>query len=320
MHNSLALRLIPRLLTAPQRIQRFMSGKVSLFREMNTKYINTASFIATTQPTMSISYKRQKLEEFLGPLEEYYFTGWMFPNSEDDTSDEKKWVSRWKNVIYPLSGFSNEFPTLIRACHCSTPIIWNCLVKHKVSGRVEFVGSICADQFKMLARTCIQCHAVNRCKTSRCASCRKYCDQHKTYHDDNSSHQEEVEATPEWKVRALEKVEGTPEWFRRAREENEKFERMMEKPFGQRELQFGKWEGYNPDSLIGVADEYLQWYIGTHDEFLITVNDIKPFLMRTKACFGKYKGRSFGCIKANDPAYYNWIKRTIDKPFVKYLS
>jgi uncharacterized protein (DUF3820 family) len=144
------------------------------------------------------------------------------------------------------------------------------------------------------------------------------------YHPDNTVHRKEAEATPEWKVRALEKVEGTPEWFRRAREENEKFERMMDKPFAQREFQFGKWKDYTPDSLIGVADEYLQWYIGNHEEYLAemngTLNDIKILLMRTKACFGKYKGRSFEHIKANDPSYYRWIKRTIDKPYVKYLS
>jgi hypothetical protein len=34
-----------------------MSGKVSLFREMDTKYITRASFIATTQPATNPSEK-----------------------------------------------------------------------------------------------------------------------------------------------------------------------------------------------------------------------------------------------------------------------
>jgi hypothetical protein len=133
--------------------------------------------------------KRELLEAYLGNFDEYIFTGWMFDNAETDMANAANWECHWKTPIYPLTDFKlDQLPEIILACHCTTPIIWNCLIKHKPSGRLEFVGSVCMHYFEMNLKRCVQCNIPNRCATRRCSTCRRRCKLHGEYHDDNTVH------------------------------------------------------------------------------------------------------------------------------------
>jgi hypothetical protein len=138
----------------------------------------------TTRPS-----KRELLEDYLGNFDEYIFTGWMIDNTTSDMTDPANWECHWKTPLYPLTDFKpNQFPTILGACHCTTPIIWNCLIKHKPTGRLEFVGSVCMHYFDMNLKRCIQCNKPNRSSYRRCKTCRKLCKLHGEYHDDNAVH------------------------------------------------------------------------------------------------------------------------------------
>jgi hypothetical protein len=142
---------------------------------------------------MANSAKMELLMKYLGNLDEYIFTGWMFNNDFTNTSNIKGWSCKWKNPIYSLESIGlKNIPTLLSKCHCATPIKWNCLIKHIPTGRLEFVGSTCMNYFRANKRRCIDCHEVNRYQTSRCVNCRKYCDIHKVFHDDNVKHIEKT--------------------------------------------------------------------------------------------------------------------------------
>lgn len=133
--------------------------------------------------------KRELLEDYLGNFDEYIFTGWMIDNAASDMTDPANWECHWKTPLYPLTDFKpNQFPVILRACHCTTPIIWNCLIKHKPTGRLEFVGSVCMHYFDMNLKRCIQCNKPNRSSYRRCKACRKLCKLHGEYHDDNAVH------------------------------------------------------------------------------------------------------------------------------------
>lgn len=130
---------------------------------------------------MNSEQKRQLLIDHLGPLEDYFFTGWYRSNGK-----EANWRCVWLNPIHKLD--HSNLPEPILRCHCSTKLKFNYLIKHKTSDRVEFVGSVCIKRFGDMTKKCIKCFKTNKCKTSRCKDCRIKCELHDEYHEDNIDH------------------------------------------------------------------------------------------------------------------------------------
>jgi hypothetical protein len=112
---------------------------------------------------MSGNAKLIKLIEYLGDLREYEFTGLII--------DQKIWIQHWKSPKYQLGVFKN-LPEFRTHCPCSTKIVKNCLIRHISTGRLEFIGYNCAEEYRMMRKLCVDCNEVNRCKTNRCADCR----------------------------------------------------------------------------------------------------------------------------------------------------
>lgn len=146
------------------------------------------------------SMKRQLLMDFLGNFDDWIYTGWMISNADGATDgDTEVWESEWKNPIYPRASFDKQaLPETRNRCPCTTPIMWNCLIRNVHTGRLEFVGSTCMQHFNMNKRRCKQCLCVNRCKTAHCKDCRRKCHIHDQYHDDNAVHEQ---PRPEKKIR-----------------------------------------------------------------------------------------------------------------------
>jgi len=135
--------------------------------------------------------KRQLLQDFLGNFDDWIYTGWTVSRSDEETNiDTVVWESEWKTPIFPLESFDKRaLPETRHRCPCTTPILWNCLIRNVRDGRLEFVGTTCMRQFHMNKRRCKQCLAVNRCKTSHCNTCRRKCFTHGQYHDNNAIHE-----------------------------------------------------------------------------------------------------------------------------------
>jgi hypothetical protein len=284
---------------------------------------------------MTLSYKKKLLKEYLGDFNEYAFTGWMFNKAFSISAKSGGWKSHWEQPLYPIESFESKFPVVLEECHCTTPIVWNCLIKHIPTGRLEFVGSTCMKYFRFNKKRCIECNKVHGKQTPRCGNCRVKCKLHKTHHYDNSFHEKRVAVLgyAHHDILSSDDLlldEGRDYLFNLEMEdENEHLWKQTldqgkilidnnSKPFPEQRLDEGKWKGYTFQSLIGVDDAYLQWHIGYFyppQRFA----DIDRFLLKTHVCFGKYQGKSFEWIKANDSSYYRWFKRTIDKAYVQHL-
>jgi hypothetical protein len=292
-----------------------------------------------TRPT-----KRELLEAYLGNFEEYIFTGWMFDNNQSDLADINNWNCHWKKPIYPLSDFKiNQMPAVIDECHCTTPIVWNCLIKHTPTGRLEFVGSVCMNYFDMNKKRCVQCNVPNLCATRRCKGCRKRCKFHDEYHDDNAVH---TRPAPRPRVvPSPTRVHGYDNAFHTrpaprpsivvpspARVERYVNVRPAPKaravdvvrPFYERPLAFGKYRGRRPNSLIWEGSDGWRYYFWLFECDLLTEvdkTDLSSSLRFMRPLKGKYSSTlsNFEDIKKNDPGYYDWLKRTWTDAFVKYL-
>lgn len=243
----------------------------------------------------AILSKRQLLEAYLGNFNEYIFTGWMFDNDETDLTNADNWECYWKTPIYPLTDFKlDQLPEILTKCHCTTPIIWNCLIKHTPTGRLEFVGSVCMHYFEMNLKRCIQCNIPNRCPTRRCSTCRTRCKLHGEYHDDNAVH-------------TRTRVADVP------------------RSFDERPLTFGKFKSWKPQQLLNQephAESYFYWLFKCD---LLTEADKTElglylyghgFPPKGKYC---YAPTTFKNIKKHDTRYYDWLKRTWTDAFVEYL-
>lgn len=128
--------------------------------------------------TLTMS-KHDLLIAALGDLAEYTTTGWFLDTKCD------RWFQHYaKRTMSDLPGDS-EIPPPLTHCHCTTEIKYNHLIQHS-SGRYEFVGSKCIQQFGDMLRKCVQCGETNNCDSSRCKACRVRCKPCKVFHDDNS--------------------------------------------------------------------------------------------------------------------------------------
>lgn len=227
------------------------------------------------------SEKTAILRKYLGNFDEYIYTGWKFANGLADLADVG-WVSTWKIHIYELEDLKKKnIPTLLSRCHCTTPIVWNCLIMHVPTGRLEFVGSTCMQRFDMNKRRCPQCSVVNRCKTIRCDKCRVLCKYHNCFHDDNAVH--------------------------RASD------------FHLSGLIFGKYEGRTPESLVGVDDGYIHLLFGSSKLTEKERRTLAQLLPQTKLGFGKYRSKTIDWVRTSAPGYYSWMKKNVDRAFVRYL-
>jgi len=225
--------------------------------------------------------KKAILKAYLGNFDEYIFTGWMFGNGFIDMSKREAWKCRWTRSIYALETFKiGDMPTPLSRCHCTTPILWNCLIRHVRTGRLEFVGSTCMKYFDD-KRRCTKCLVVNRCKTIRCDKCRVLCKYHNCFHDDNAVH--------------------------RASD------------FHLSGLIFGKYEGRTPESLVGVDDGYIHLLFGSSKLTEKEGRTLAQLLPQTKLGFGKYRSKTIDWVRTSAPGYYSWMKKNVDRAFVRYL-
>lgn len=99
------------------------------------------------------SMKRQLLMDFLGNFDDWIYTGWMISNADGATDgDTEVWESEWKNPIYPRSSFDKQaIPDTRNRCPCTTPIMWNCMIRNVRTGRVHVYAALQYEQEAMQA-------------------------------------------------------------------------------------------------------------------------------------------------------------------------
>ncbi|GMF37510.1 unnamed protein product [Phytophthora lilii] len=241
--------------------------------------------------------KYEKLVEYLGNLEEYIFTGWMFPKPMSSTYSVSSpaWKCVWERQVTFIDSFKDrDLPELMSECHCTTPIKWNYLIKHISTGR--------------------------------------FCKLHKEYHSDNAIHLSALEETllkqssiiPDYKTDDSDDdfddfpLTSEEEEFVRSAEEQIRLEEIYSRPFQYRPLNFGKYKGVDPMSLLGEDIHYIRWLFGSNMILSSDKQELKELLMATPIHFGKFEGQTFNQLKANNPGYYYWVKRTIEQPYVRY--
>lgn len=221
-----------------------------------------------------------RLISALGDITEYANTGWIH--------GAHGWANKWKSH-QPLP---DDLPAIRTKCHCLTPIHYNCLIQHKVTGKLHIVGNFCIKRFGEHRRTCIACFAPNRCQTLRCAACRVYCMRHNTHHDNNIN------------CRLIKKPN-----------EN-RYLHIVDTMTTLTTLTFGKYKGRTVDDLVGVDDSYLQWLVNDDTDATLKQYIIDSLLTRTKMVFGKQKGVLLTDL---EPKYVTWLKANIDKPWIQYI-
>lgn len=128
------------------------------------------------------------LTKALGDLSKWRRTGLCLRSKVRGDERVRVWLETWKNSPFKLNQFEN-LPNTRDPCHCSTPIINNHLIIHIETRPLEFVGSTCIGYFPNNFKPCKECFRENTCKTTRCRECRRYCQHHNLYHDDNSVHE-----------------------------------------------------------------------------------------------------------------------------------
>ncbi|KAG7375530.1 hypothetical protein PHYPSEUDO_000735 [Phytophthora pseudosyringae] len=301
--------------------------------------------------------KRELLEAYLGNFDDYLYTGWMYNRAFRDLANPNAWKCLWTKPIYPLAEFKIErLPDVLDECHCRTKIKWNCLIEHKASGKLEFVGSVCMEYFDINYKRCIQCKNRNRCPTRRCKKCRKRCLQHGVYHDDNAVHTKspvrnhfmrrdegirgrntilrrtdpalkELYAAPEPKEYYPPQVASNSFGARRTDPAPKAYHppRVASKSFDERRLRFGRYEGRQPKQLLNADPAETNYYLWLFKCELLTEADRIDLGRCLYRCSCPPKGKyyhsstSFMDIKRDDSGYYAWIKRTWTDPFIKYL-
>lgn len=82
---------------------------------------------------------------------------------------------------------------------------------------------------------------------------------------------------------------------------------------------FGKYACSNLGNLVGVDDAYLQWMTGYGLLREYLRQELRAIIPMTKIQNGKYRGKTFIWIQANDRSYYSWIKSNFAKSLVEYL-
>jgi hypothetical protein len=276
---------------------------------------------------MSDNVKLMKLIAYLGVLSEYELTGLVFTNNSKTPTSY-----RWKNHSYEASDFE-KIPDILSHCSCGTKITNNCLIRHIPSGRLEFIGLVCAKYININFRTCITCHKPNLCRTKLCADCRKLCKVNSDLHEENNVVQTEFEPVDLCEHDTDEDLYSSDEEDRYplfdedlyTYQEEQCIEKLIEhgieesKPFNERLLEFGKYKNESPVSLLGRDDGYIHYLLGSDYLTSYQRESIAELLPLTAIQFGKFRHKTFKWLKHNQSGYYNWIKANIEKPYVAYL-
>ncbi|GMF44058.1 unnamed protein product [Phytophthora fragariaefolia] len=252
--------------------------------------------------------KKKLLKQRLGNFDEYIFTGWMFSNAFTDLSNRSAWACRWKTPIYTFDLFKiGDMPTPRTSCPCSTPIVWNYLIKHVRTGRLEFVGSTCMKYFDN-KRRCVKCLVVNRCKTVHCQQCRVKCQLHKQYHDDNSTHKRIVKNGHDFAGAVSADDSSHHHHYKRLVERFDKLRSEGHQRMLTLTLNFGH-----------IRHKYIQDLFDSSELNQAQKNRLVELLPYAELQIGKYKGDKYWDVKSRDISYYNWLKRTWNYRFVRYL-
>lgn len=225
----------------------------------------------------NMTTKFDKLQKYLGDFNDYVYTGICF-NGEMECEND------WEYQPYKLKELTElcNLPEIEYVCPCGTRIDIHCLLLNIKTNKLVFVGRKCIEHFDGHYKPCIDCHKRNTCRTKRCKDCRKLCDLHNKYHDDNEVHQPP--------------------------------------PHDFKILSTKKYKGKSIDSLLGNDDSYIQWLTSIIIDEELKQYIIDNLLMKTEIQFGKHKGKTHEYLYNNRNGYYTWLISNCDKPYIKYLT
>ena len=213
----------------------------------------------------------------------------------------------WMNEIMPLPSFE-RLPTPEFVCPCSTEILNHYLIQHIVKKTLHLVGCECIKRFGDLRRKCVACLKPNRCHTVYCKDCRRKCQIHDVYHDDNAVH---THRPPPPKISVRSVIMRSPiqsiDLIKPARITAKSY--LI--------LDFGQYKGKHISEVHD--DSYIQWVVS--QDFLneeLRDHIIDKYLPNTVYSFGKYKGSKLCDI--DDQSYIEWCIQNTRHKYLQHFK
>lgn len=228
--------------------------------------------------------KKELLIDAVGPIGDYIDTGWRFPHNPPPKI-ELRWDYKWTKYIHAHPRTMTNIPPTRSVCHCTTRIVWNCLIQHKITKEYVFVGSRCIKYFGEHKKTCVKCFKANPKHSTHCDKCRVKCEVCKVHHDDNS-------------ICKLFGPEKAPVGWRQCKEESDSEEE--DRSATQRVRPKRSY------TMIDGDRSYTRTFGGNPQNVVVSKLDEFKKLSETTLGFGKYSDNLLGEIPES---YIRWMRK-----------